>query len=166
MLLTGFLAYRHIMAVFTPAHLGKWEALYKQLLEGESLPLTQDGVWMLGKKTGVIAVLHDEEPIYIEATKDIGKTLNDYLNGVVICDFRAKVAVTELGASPRTALERARKGPLAERINKLLPKFRYTVIPATDAQSEKLAAAFTIVADPRLNGPTARANEIIDALPR
>ena len=153
------------MSLFTPAHLGKWEPLYTRLLEGESLPLTEDAAWMLGRKTGVIAVVHEGEPIYIEATKDIGKTITEYLNGGVNCDFRAKIGIVELGASPRTSVERSRKGPLAERINRLLPQYRFSAVPATEAVAERLAAAFTIVADPRLNGPTAEANAIIDALP-
>ena len=154
------------MSVFTPAHLGKWEPLYKRLLEGETMPLTDEGAWMLGRKTGVIAVMHDGEPIYIEATKDIGKTIGEYLNGGANCDFRAKVAIVELGASSRTALERSRKGPVAERINRLLSQYRFAAVPATDALAERLAAAFVVVADPRLNGPSAQANAILDALPR
>lgn len=153
------------MSVFTPAHLGKWEPLYRRLLEGETLPLNEDGAWMLGRKIGVIAVMHENEPIYIEATKDLGKTIGDYLNGGANCEFRAKVAVVELGASPRTAMERSRKGPLADRINRLVPQYRFAAVPATEALSERLAAAFTVVADPRLNGPTAQANATLDALP-
>ena len=153
------------MSVFTPAHLGKWETLYTRLIEGESLPLTEDAAWMLGRKTGVIAVIHESEPIYIEATKDIGRTISEYLNGGANCDFRAKIGIVELGASPRTAVERSRKGPLAERINKILPQYRFSAVPASEAVAERLAAAFTIVADPRLNGPTAAANAVIDALP-
>ena len=154
------------MSVFTPAHLGKWEPLYTRLLEGETLPLTEDGTWLLGRKTGIVAVLHESEPIYIEATRDVGKTVGEYLNGAANCDFRAKIATVELGASPRNVLERSRKGPLADRINRLLPQYRFTAVPATEALAERLAAAFTIVADPRLNGPTAQANAVIDALPR
>lgn len=130
------------------------------------MPLTDEGAWMLGRKTGVIAVMHDGEPIYIEATKDIGKTIGEYLNGGANCDFRAKVAIVELGASSRTALERSRKGPVAERINRLLSQYRFAAVPATDALAERLAAAFVVVADPRLNGPSAQANAILDALPR
>ena len=154
------------MSVFTPAHLGKWEPLYTRLLEGETLPLTEDGTWLLGRKTGIVAVLHESEPIYIEATRDVGKTVGEYLNGAANCDFRAKIATVELGASPRNVLERSRKGPLADRINRMLPQYRFTAVPATEALAERLAAAFTIVADPRLNGPTAQANAVIDALPR
>ena len=153
------------MSVFTPTHLGKWEPLYRRLLEGETLPLTDDGAWMLGRKTGVIAVMHEGEPIYIEASKDIGRTIGEYLAGGANCEFRAKLGIVELGASPRTALERSRKGPLADRINRLLPQYRFAAVPATDAASERLAAAFTVVADPRLNGPTAEANAILDSLP-
>lgn len=129
------------------------------------MPLTEDGAWMLGRKTGVIAVMHEGEPIYIEASKDIGRTIGEYLSGGANCDFRAKLGIVELGASPRTALERSRKGPLADRINRLLPQYRFAAVPATDALSERLAAAFTVVADPRLNGPTAEANAILDSLP-
>ncbi len=154
------------MSVFTPAHLGKWEPLYTRLLEGETLPLTEDGTWMLGRKTGIVAVLHESEPIYIEATRDVGKTIGEYLSGAANCDFRTKIATVELGASPRNVLERSRKGPLADRINRMLPQYRFTAVPATEALAERLAAAFTIVADPRLNGPTAQANAVIDALPR
>ena len=154
------------MTLFTPSHLGKWESLYRRLLEGDSLPLTEDAVWMLGRKTGVIAVMHEGEPIYIEATKDIGRTISDYLSGGSNCDFRSKLGILELGASPRTAMERSRKGPLAERIDKLLPQYRFSAVPATEALADRLADAFTIIADPRLNGPTAEANAVIDALPR
>lgn len=153
------------MSVFTPSHLGKWEALYKRLMEGDTLPLSEESAWMLGRKTGVIAVMQEGEPIYIQATKDLEKTISEYVNGGANCDFRAKVAVVEFGSSPRTAPERARKGPLAERINRALPKYRFSAVPATEALAERLAAAFTVVADPRLNGPTAEANAVIDALP-
>ncbi len=154
------------MSVFAPAHLGKWEELYTRLFESESLPLTPDGVWMLGNKPGIIAITHDNEPIYIQASKDISRTLGEYLHGGNPSDFRAKLAIVELGASSRTALERTRKGPLAERVDRLMPSFRFTVVPATEAMAERLAAAFTVVADPRLNGPTAQANAILDALPQ
>ena len=154
------------MSVFTPAHLGKWEPLYRRLLEGETLPLTEEGTWMLGRKTGVIAVLHESEPIFIEATKDVGRTVSEYLTGGANCDFRALLATVELGASPRNAYERSRKGPLAERINRMLPQYRIAAVPASEAAAERLAAAFVVVADPRLNGPTAKANAILDALPR
>lgn len=154
------------MSLFTPAHLGKWEPLYTRLLEGESLPLSEDATWMLGRKTGIIAVLHESEPIYIESSRDIGRTIGEYLSGAGNSDFRVNLATVELGASPRNAIERSRKGPLADRINRLLPQYRFSAVPATDALAERLAAAFTVVADPRLNGPTAQSNAIIDALPQ
>ncbi len=154
------------MPLFTPSHLGKWEALYHTLLEGESLPLTAEGVWLLGSKPGVIAVLHEGEPIFIEASNNISKTLSDYVNGGARSEFRIEVAVAELGASPRTAPERVKKGPLADRLSKVISSYRFNVVPATASQVEKLAEAFKIVADPRLNGPTAKSNSVIDALPR
>ena len=122
---------------------------------------------MLGRKTGIIAVMHDGEPIYIEATRDIGKTVGEYINGR--CELRLSAPrsrPSSLGHRPRNVNERSRKGPLADRINRMLPQYRFTAVPATDALAERLAAAFTIVADPRLNGPTAQANAVIDALPR
>ncbi len=156
----------HEMPVFTPSHLGKWEDLFHTLLEGDSLPLTTEGIWFLGSKPGIVAVLHEGEPIFIEASKDIAKTVSDYVNGAARSEFRVEVAVMELGASPRTAPERVKDGPLADRLNKVIASYRFNVVPATAAQVEKLAEAFTVVADPRLNGPTAKANTVIDALPR
>lgn len=154
------------MPLFTPSHLGKWEELFKMLLEGDSLPLTEEGTWMLGSKPGIVAVLHESEPVFIEASKDISKTLNEYVNGSNRSSFRTQVAITELGASPRTAPDRVKQGPLADRVNKTIADYRFNVVPATATQVERLAEAFTVVADPRLNGPTAQANAVIDALPK
>ena len=154
------------MPVFTPSHLGNWEQLYLELLEGETFPLAENIVSLLGSKPGIIAVLHESEPIYIESSKDISKTLMDYLSGSSACDFRVQVAVGELGASARTAPQRVGNGPLSARVNRALSKFRFNAVPATAGQVDKLASAFRIVADPRLNGPTARANAVIDALPK
>ena len=154
------------MSTFTPSHLGKWEALYNRLISQETMPLTEEMVWMVGNKPGLIAIMHDGEPIFIEGVKDIGKALSEYISGSVQCEFRTSIAISELGASPRSAAERAKKGPLADRINKTIRQYRFNVAPATQANVEKLAGAFRIVADPRFNGPTAQANAILDSLPR
>ena len=154
------------MSNFTPSHLGKWEGLFNRLLNQESLPLSADTVWMVGNKPGLIAVIHDGEPVFIEGVKDIGKVLGEYLNGGSQSEFRTRVAIVELGASPRTAPDRAKKGPLADRINKTIQQYRFNVVPASAATVDRLAAAFCIVADPRFNGPTAEANATLDSLPR
>ena len=154
------------MSTFTPSHLGKWEMLYNRLIAQESMPLTEEMVWMVGNKPGLIAVLHDGEPIFIDGVKDIGRALSEYISGSVQCEFRTSIAVSELGASPRSAAERAKKGPLAERVNKTIRQYRFNVAPATAANVDRLAAAFRVVADPRFNGPTAQANGILDSLPR
>ncbi len=154
------------MSVFTPSHLGKWEKLYRTLIEGESWPLTENMVWMLGNKSGIIAVLHENEPIHLEASKDIAKTIGEYLNPASNCDFRMQVAITDLGASPRTVADRIKTDPLSARVNRALGNMRFNIVPATPAQAERLADAFIVVADPRLSGFTARANAVIDALPK
>ena len=154
------------MPTFTPSHLGKWEGLYNRLLGQESIPLSEETVWMIGRKPGLIAVIHNEEPVFIEGVKDIGKALTEYVGGGTVSEFRTRVAVSELGASPRTAAERAKQGPLADRINKVIGQYRFNVAPASEATVERLAAAFRIVADPRFNGPTTQANDVLDSLPR
>ena len=100
------------MSLFTPAHLGKWEPLYTRLLEGESLPLTEDAAWMLGRKTGVIAIVHEGEPIYIEATKDIGRTISEYLNGGTNCDFAPRSGSSNSAHHPERRLRDRAKGRL------------------------------------------------------
>lgn len=154
------------MSTFTPSHLGKWESLYQRLLSPSAMPLDADVIWMLGNKPGLVAVMDAGEAVYIEGVADIGKALGNYLNGVAECEFRTQVAIVELGASPRSAAERAKKGPLAERVNKAIRGYGFNVVPANAATVGSLAAAFRVVADPRFNGPTAFANAVLDALPR
>ena len=38
------------MPTFTPSHLGKWESLFTDLVDGEGSALTEEGIWMLGAK--------------------------------------------------------------------------------------------------------------------
>ena len=154
------------MSQFVPAHLGKWEPLFRDLLEGDTMPLNDEGVWMLGDKPGLVAIFEDGEPVYLTSSSGIARTLATFIKGGAECEFRTLVATVDLGASAKTAAERAREGPLAQRINKRVAKMRYRVAPGPAAQLEPLAAAFTVVADPRYNGLTARANRALDALPQ
>lgn len=154
------------MPVFTPAHLGKWESLYSDLLEGETLPLTTDGTWMLADRPGLIAAFDDGETVYIGATDKLGRELQVTVAGGAESDLRTLVAIVELGASKKTAATRAKSGPLATRVSRKVAKMRYRVVPAAPSQMTLIAEAFAVVADPRYNGPTATANSALDALPK
>ncbi len=154
------------MANFTPAHLGKWEQLFHDLIDGEGAALTEDGTWMLGDKPGLVCVFEDEEPLYIEAAPSISKTLNCYIKGGSECEFRTMVGVVEMGAAIKNAAQRAKSGPLAQRISKRVEKFRYRVAPGPVKQLDALATAFNVVADTRYAGPSALANRALDALPQ
>ncbi|MDP6666429.1 MAG: hypothetical protein QF357_03400 [Dehalococcoidia bacterium] len=154
------------MPTFTPAHLGKWESLFTDLVTGEGSALTEDGTWMLGEKPGLVCVFEDSEPLFIEASKNIAKTLQCYTKGGTECDFRTMVGIFEMGAAQKNAARRAKSGPLAQRITKRVEKFRYRVAPAPAKLSPQLADAFNVVADTRYAGPSAVANRALDALPQ
>jgi hypothetical protein len=153
------------MTNFTPAHLGKWESLFTDLVDGEGSALTEEGTWMLGEKPGLVCVFEDDEPLYIEAAANISKTLQCYIKGGAECDFRTMVGVVEMGASLKNAAQRAKSGPLALRISKRVEKFRYRVSPAPAKTMNQLADAFNVVADTRYAGPSALSNRALDALP-
>ena len=153
------------MSTFMPVHLGKWEALFNDLVDGEGSALTEEGTWMLGDKPGLVIVFEDSEPLYVEASPNISKTLKCYLKGGTVCEFRTMVGLIEMGASPKNAAQRAKSGPLAERITKRVAKFRYRVAPAPAKALAQLANAFNVVADTRYAGPSAMANRALDALP-
>jgi hypothetical protein len=154
------------MPVFTPAHLGKWEPLYRDLLEGETSPLTADGTWMIADKPGLVAVFDDGEAVYIGAAEKLGRELSTAVSGGAESTLRTQIAVVELGGSVKTAAARAKSGPLAQRVSRKVAKMRFRIVPAPPSQLAALAEAFAIVADPRYNGPTARANAALDALPK
>lgn len=154
------------MPVFTPAHLGKWETLYSDLLDGETLPLTADGTWMLADRPGLIAAFDDGEVVYIGATEKLGRELQVAVAGGAESELRTLVAVIELGSSKKSAGARAKSGPLATRVSRKISKMRYRVVPMTPSQMTQIAEAFAVVADPRYNGPTARANAALDTLPK
>ena len=153
------------MTNFTPTHLGKWESLFTDLVDGEGYALTEEGTWMLGEKPGLVCVFEDDEPLYIEAAAKISKTLQCYIKGGSECDLRTMVGVVEMGISMKNATQRAKSGPLALRISKRVEKFRYRVVPAPTKTMQQLADAFNVVADTRYAGPSALANRALDALP-
>ena len=154
------------MPNFTPAHLGKWEPLFTDLVNGEGSELTEEGTWMLGDKPGLVCVFEDSEALYVEASRNIAKTLQCYIKGGAECDFRTLVGVIEMGASLKNAASRAKSGPLAQRISRRVEKFRYRVVPAPAKSLSQLADAFNVVADTRYAGPSAMANRALDALPQ
>ena len=153
------------MPTFTPGHLGKWESLYNDLMDGEGSALTQEGTWMLGDKPGLVCVFEEDEPLFIEASSNISKTLQCYIKGGSDCEFRTMLGIVEMGASVKNAAQRAKSGPLALRISKRVEKFRYRVAPASAKTMQQLADAFNVVADTRYAGPSALANLALDALP-
>ena len=130
------------------------------------MPLTPDGTWMLADRPGLVAVFDDGEPVYIGDSDKLGKELNAAVNGGAESELRTLIAVVELGASLKTAAARAKSGPLAKRVSRRVGKMRYRIVPAPPTQLAALADAFAVVADPRYNGPTARANAALDALPK
>lgn len=154
------------MPAFTPVHLGQWEPLFTDLVGGEASALTEEGTWMLGDKPGLVCVFEGSEALYVEASTNIARTLQCYINGGAECDFRTLVGVIEMGASQKNAAGRAKTGPLAKRISKRVEKFRYRVVPAPARSLSHLADAFNVVADTRYAGPSAMANRALDALPK
>ena len=154
------------MPAFTTVHLGKWEPLFTDLVDGEASALTEDGTWMLGDKSGLVCVFDDSEALYIEGSKNITKTLQCYINGGAESEFRTLVGVIEMGASQKNAAGRSKSGPLAKRISRRVAKFRYRVVPAPAKSLTQLADAFNVVADTRYAGPSAMANRALDALPQ
>ena len=154
------------MPVFTPVHLGKWEPLYGDLLDGETMPLTVDGTWMLADRPGLIAAFDEGEVVYVGATEKLGRELQVAVAGGAESELRTLVALLELGASKKSANGRAKSGPLAIRVSRKVSKMRYRVVPASSSQMKAIAQAFAVVADPRYNGPTAQSNAALDALPK
>ena len=70
------------MPIFTPSHLGKWEPLFSDLLDGETSPLTEEGTWMLADRSGLVAVFDDGEPVYIGSAEKLGRELQIAVAGV------------------------------------------------------------------------------------
>ncbi len=154
------------MSVFTPSHLGRWEALYDDLLGGERMSLIPEGTWMLAEKPGLVAVFDQDEVVYVAGTRNIAKTLQGYLKGGSACEFRTLAAQVDLGVSQKTAEKRAQDGPMGQRVDKLAARLRYRVVPVQPSVLDAVSRAFVAVSDPRFNGPTAQGNLAIDALPK
>ena len=110
-------------------------------------------------------MFEEDEPLFIEASSNISKTLHCYIKGGSDCEFRTMLGIVEMGASVKNAAQRAKSGPLALRISKRVEKFRYRVAPASAKTMQQLADAFNVVADTRYAGPSALANRALDALP-
>lgn len=121
---------------------------------------------MLADRSGLIAVFDEGEPVYIGSTEKLGRELQVAVSGGAESELRSLVAVIELGASKKSAAARAKSGPLATRVSRKIAKMRFRVVPAPPSQMSLIADAFAVVADPRYNGPTARANAALDALPK
>jgi len=154
------------MSVFTPSHLGRWEGLYDDLLTGERMSLTPEGTWMLAEKPGLVAVFDGDEVVYVAGTQSIAKALQGYLKGGSACEFRTLAAQVDLGVSQKTAEKRAQEGPVGVRVDKLVARLRYRVVPVQPSVLDAVSRAFVAVSDPRFNGPTAQGNLAIDALPK
>ena len=119
---------------------------------------------MLGDKPGLLAIFDDSGPVYIASSTNIARDTRVFLAGGSASEFRTLLAIQDLRASPRNAEARAKSGPLAVRLDKRVAKLSYRVAAAPTPMLGALAEAFTVVADPRLNGPTAVANRALDAL--
>ena len=154
------------MRQFSPSDLGKWEELYLQLVEGERHSLTAAGTWALADKPGLVAVFDSDEPVWIGATRTLGKTLASFHKQGAINEFRSYVAMVECGLSPKNIEKKYKDGRSGQRVDAAVARFHFSVAPAPAPQLEALASAFTAVSDPRFNGPTALANMAIDALPQ
>ena len=154
------------MSIFSPSDLGKWEQEYHILLDGERHSLTPHGTWLLGDKPGLVAVYDTDEVVYIGAARALGKTLQSFHKEGAVNEFRTFVAVFECGLSPKNAERRYKDGRSAKRVDAAVARMSFSVAPAPTQHLDLLAQAFTAVADPRFNGPTALSNLAIDALPQ
>lgn len=154
------------MMQFNSTDLGKWEAAYLTLTNGERHSLTPEGVWMIAEKPGLIAVFDDDDIVYIASTKNLSKSLQSFSREGAECEIRTMAAIVDLGVPGKTAAKRAAKGPTAQRVSKLIGRMTYTVAQAAPAQMESISDAFIAIADPRYNGRTSLANQALDRLPK
>ena len=53
------------MSHFNPKHLGKWQGIYNDLINGPKLPLNESSCWMMGEKHGLIAIFDKDEILHI-----------------------------------------------------------------------------------------------------
>lgn len=154
------------MAIFSPSDLGKWEREYRLLVEGERHSLSPDGTWLLGDKPGLVAIFDGDEVVFIGAARTLAKTLQLFHKEGAVNEFRTGVAIFECGFSPKNVEQRYKDGRNAKRVDSVVARMSFSVAPAPTQHLDLLAEAFIAVADPRFNGPTARANLAIDSLPQ
>ncbi|NQW18815.1 MAG: hypothetical protein HQ478_15185 [Chloroflexi bacterium] len=154
------------MQQFSPSDLGKWEEHFHQLIDGEKHSLSESGTWALADKPGLIAIFDGEEPVFLTGTKTIAKTLQSFHKSGTVNEFRNLVAIIECGLSPKNIEKKYKNGRTGQRVDTAVTSYTFSICPASATLLEALSAAFTAVADPRFNGPTAQANLAIDALPK
>lgn len=155
-----------LVPMFTPSHLGKWENLYRDLVEGERISLTPQGTWMLADKPGLVCVFDDEEIVYLAGCSSISRTIQAWIKGGSSNELRVMIATVELGVSPKSAIARVKTNSISKRVDKITLRLKFRVIPVPPTLLESLASAFLAIADPRYNGQTSLANLAIDALPK
>ena len=153
------------MSIFSSSSLGKWEHEYRLLLDGERHTLAPDSTWLLGDMPGLVAVFDGDEVVYIASASKLAGTIRAFHKEGAVNEFRTFVAVFECGLAPKTAEKRYANGRTARRVDTAVSRMTFTVAAAPPKHMDALAKAYTAVADPRYNGPTALANLAIDALP-
>ena len=154
------------MSHFTSKHLGKWQGIYNDLINGPKLPLNESSCWIMGEKHGLIAIFDEDEILHIEASNNILKSIQSFITSGSLIHFRSLVAIIEFNISEKTAHSRSSKGPLSKKIDKRIGDFSYSVVQAPKNHINKLARAFNVVSDSRLSGPTSASNISIDSLPK
>jgi len=154
------------MSHFTSKHLGKWQGIYNDLINGPKLPLNESSCWIMGEKHGLIAIFDKDEILHIEASNNILKSIQSFITSGSLIHFRSLVAIIEFNISEKTAHYRSSKGPLSKKIDKRIGDFSYSVVQAPKNHINKLARAFNVVSDSRLSGPTSASNISIDSLPK
>jgi len=154
------------MSHFTSKHLGKWQGIYNDLINGPKLPLNESSCWIMGEKHGLIAIFDKDEILHIEASNNILKSIQSFITSGSLIHFRSLVAIIEFNISEKTAHSRSSKGPLSKKIDKRIGDFSYSVVQAPKNHINKLARAFNVVSDSRLSGPTSASNISIDSLPK
>lgn len=154
------------MSHFTSKHLGKWQGIYNDLINGPKLPLNESSCWIMGEKHGLIAIFDKDEILHIEASNNILKSIQSFITSGSLIHFRSLVAIIEFNISEKTAHSRSSKGPLSKKIDKRVGDFSYSVVQAPKNHINKLARAFNVVSDSRLSGPTSASNISIDSLPK
>ena len=152
--------------MFSASHLGKWENLYKNLIEGERIPFNATETWLLGDKPGIIAIFESDEVIYLTSTLNIVKEIQQFLKSDNLHEFRKMGAIVDLGISMVSVGKGIKSKNTTLRIDKKIKDFKFRIVPIRNNIKDRVSEAFIAVADPRYNGPTTRSNLAIDNLPK